>query len=180
MLFTLLKSFHIIGVVCWFAGLFYVVRLFIYDVEASHKDEPDKTIIQKQFRIMQRRLWYGITVPSMVITLVGGIGLLTIMPYFLMSPNSWMHMKLFMVVLLMVYHYYCGTILKQLKNGSCRKTSKQLRVYNEYATLLLCSIVFLVVTRSISASLIATAVLISLGVSIFIVYSKIRNKHQSE
>jgi len=176
MTFDLLKSFHIIGVVCWFAGLFYLVRLFIYDIEASHKDELHKAILQKQFRIMQKRLWLGITVPSMVITLVCGSYLLWKMPYLLAGPNYWMHLKLLLVLLLVVYHFRCGTILKELKMEKCQRTSKQLRVFNEIATLLLCGIIFAVVMRSIFSVFAATSVILFLGIIYFTVYSKIRNK----
>jgi putative membrane protein len=137
-----IKALHIIFVVTWFAGLFYIVRLFIYDVEANDKPELERTILTQQFRIMQKRLWYGITWPSAVLTWVFGLWLVFNNTDFLKMP--WFHVKLTAVVLLTLYHFSCGYILKQLKNGTCKYSSGQLRVWNEVATLFLVSIVFVV------------------------------------
>ena len=174
MLYPTLKSFHLIGLVCWFAGLFYIVRLFIYDIEASLKEEPDKSILHKQLRVMQRRLWYGITIPSMLCTVLCGAALLFLSPYLLKAPNFWMHAKLTFVFLLLAYHFYCGVILKRIKKNTCKLSAKQLRFYNEIATALLCVIVLLVVTRSIPYSLSLTGgIIIGIGI-LFQVYSMVR------
>ncbi len=137
-----IKALHIIFVVTWFAGLFYIVRLFIYDVEAKDKPEIERTILTAQFRIMQKRLWYGITWPSAVLTWAFGLWLLFSTIDFLKMP--WFHVKLTAVVLLTIYHFFCGAILNQLRNGKCKFTSGQLRVWNEVATLFLVTIVFVV------------------------------------
>lgn len=137
-----IKALHIIFVVTWFAGLFYIVRLFIYDVEANDKPEIERTILTDQFRIMQKRLWYGITWPSAVLTWVFGLWLLLSNIDFLKMP--WFHVKLTAVLLLTIYHFLCGVILNQLKEGKCQFTSGQLRVWNEVATLFLVTIVFVV------------------------------------
>ena len=71
-LFKYVLSLHIIFIVTWFAGLFYIVRLFIYHTEAEAKPEPEKSILQNQYKIMEKRLWYGITWPSLVLTLIFG------------------------------------------------------------------------------------------------------------
>jgi putative membrane protein len=137
-----IKSLHIIFVVTWFAGLFYIVRLFIYDIETKDKPELERKILSDQFKIMQRRLWYGITWPSAILTWIFGIWLLVNNIDFMRMP--WFHIKLTAVLLLTLYHFSCGIILKQLKAGVCKYTSGQLRVWNEVATLFLVSIVFLV------------------------------------
>lgn len=137
-----IKALHIIFVVTWFAGLFYNVRLFIYDIEAQEKPELERNILTNQFRIMQKRLWFGITWPSAILTWIFGLWLLFNNIDFLKMP--WFHVKLTAVVLLSLYHLSCGVILNQLKNNTCKYSSGQLRVWNEVATLFLVTIVFVV------------------------------------
>jgi putative membrane protein len=101
MTFDVVKALHIIFVVSWFAGLFYMVRLFIYDVEANLKTEPEKSILQKQFQIMQSRLWWIITTPAMILSVVFGTWMIVLnFNYYLSSP--WMHLKLGFVFLLLI------------------------------------------------------------------------------
>lgn len=138
-------AIHIIFVVCWFAGLFYIVRLFIYHTEAQEKPEPEKTILSKQFEVMERRLWSAITVPSMILTVAAGITMLWLVPAWLQQP--WMHLKLGFVVGLLVYHFICQNIVKQMRNGVFKWSSTQLRLWNEVATILLFAIVFLAVVK---------------------------------
>ena len=144
-----IKALHIIFVVTWFAGLFYIVRLFIYHTEAEAFDEPKKSILQEQYKLMEKRLWYGITWPSMIFTVV--FGYLLLQNYFASwnwSVYSWLVVKLSLVVLLIVYHFMCGNILKHLKKGVFKYSSLQLRILNEVATVFLVSIVFLVELQS--------------------------------
>lgn len=138
------KALHIIFVVTWFAGLFYIVRLFIYYAEAAEKPEPEKSILQKQLGIMQKRLWYGITWPSAILTLIFGGTML----YLYGSVPGWLVWKIGFVVGLYVYHFLCHRIFKQQQQGLIKYTSTQLRIWNEVATLFLISIVFLVVLKS--------------------------------
>lgn len=145
-MFQYIKALHIIFVVTWFAGLFYIVRLFIYHVEAAEKPEPEKNILQQQYKLMEKRLWYGITWPSAILTLIFG-GALLIDRYSNGIP-SWLWVKLGFVVLLFAYHIVTGLIFYNLKNDIVKYTSGRLRIWNEVATLLLVSIVFLVVLRS--------------------------------
>ena len=128
------------------AGLFYSVRLFIYHTEAQDKPEPDRGILSRQFEIMERRLWYVITVPSMVLTLAAGIAMLFINPELL--KMGWMHIKLTFVLGLVVYHHICQSKIKHMRNGVFKWTSTQLRVWNEVSTIFLFAIVFLVVLKS--------------------------------
>ncbi|MEL6129477.1 MAG: protoporphyrinogen oxidase HemJ [Cyanobacteria bacterium J06636_28] len=139
------KSFHIFGVVAWFAGLFYLARLFIYHVEADMETEPAQSILKKQYTIMEKRLYNIITTPAMVLTVAMAAGLLYTMPDYL--HQGWMHAKLGFVALLLGYHVYCGRLIKQLEAGECKWNSKTLRLFNEGPTLLLVIIVMLVIFK---------------------------------
>jgi putative membrane protein len=108
------KSIHIIFVVSWFAGLFYIIRLFIYHTEAEERPENERDILQAQFIIMEKKLWQIITTPAMVLTLLSGITMLILNPYYLQQP--WMWVKIGFVLGLLVYHFFCQRILNQLKN----------------------------------------------------------------
>ncbi|MEM9007610.1 MAG: protoporphyrinogen oxidase HemJ [Cyanobacteria bacterium P01_F01_bin.86] len=140
------KAFHIIGVVVWFAGLFYLVRLFIYHVEAEAEPEPAASILKKQYELMEKRLYSIITTPGMLVTVAMAIGLLVLNPEWL--KQGWMHAKLGFVVVLLGYHFYCARIMKQLWRGECKWGSKQLRALNEAPTLLLVVIVMLVIFKN--------------------------------
>jgi len=138
-----LKAVHIIFVVSWFAGLFYIIRLFIYHVEAEEKPEPERSILQKQYTLMEGRLWNIITVPAMVLTVATGIAMIWMNPsYYLHAP--WMQVKFGFVILLLIYHFMCGRMVRQLKNGIMPASGLRLRMWNEVATLLLIAIVFIV------------------------------------
>ena len=139
------KAFHLIGVVVWFAGLFYIARLFIYHVEADNEPEPAATILKNQYELMERRLFNIITTPGMILTVAMAIGLLWLSPEWL--KQGWMHAMLGFVVLLLGYHHYCAKLMKQLRKGECKWGSKQLRAFNEAPTLLLLVIVMLVIFK---------------------------------
>ncbi|MDB5016606.1 MAG: hemJ [Mucilaginibacter sp.] len=144
-MYNYILAIHIIFVVCWMAGLFYMVRLFIYHTEAQEKPEPDRTILSTQFEIMERKLWWIITVPSMIFVLAAGITMLILVPAWLQQP--WMHIKLAFVVGLLVYHFICQNKMKQMAKGIYTWTSTQLRIWNEVATIFLFAIVFLAVLK---------------------------------
>ena len=139
-------SIHIIFVVCWMAGLFYIVRLFIYHTEAQGKPEPDKSILSAQFEVMEKKLWNIITIPSMILTVAAGITLVCLSPGWLKQP--WLHIKLAFVAGLLIYHFICQAKIKQMRNGKFSWTSTQLRLWNELATVLLFAIVFLAVLKN--------------------------------
>ena len=138
-------AIHIIFVVCWMAGLFYIVRLFIYHTEAQSKPEPDRKILSDQFVIMERRLWNVITVPSMWLTIAAGIAMLYLTPPWLKQP--WLQIKLGFVLGLIIYHYICQSKIKQMRYGLFTWSSTGLRIWNEVATILLFAIVFLAVVK---------------------------------
>ena len=142
-MYLYIKALHIIFIVTWFSGMFYIVRLFIYNREACEKPEPDKIILQQQFGIMIKRLWLGITWPSAVLTLIFGSWLLYLYP----AMSTWLWIKLGFVLGLYIYHFTLQAIYKQQKNNIFKWTSQQLRIWNEIATLFLVCIVMLVVVK---------------------------------
>ena len=144
--FDTVKALHIIFVVSWFAGLFYIVRLFIYHTEAQERDEQAKKILSDQFEIMEKRLWWIITTPAMILTIVFGVWMLLLIPAYLMT--GWMHAKLGFVLLLLVYHFVCQKIMFDLKKGKFNWRSNGLRLWNEVATLALVVRVPVAMSRS--------------------------------
>jgi putative membrane protein len=140
------KSLHIVGVVVWFAGLFYLVRLFIYHREADDLAEPTRQAFLAQYALMERRLANIITTPGMVVAVAMAIGLLSVEPGWL--KEGWMHAKLAVVGVLLAYHAFCYRLMGQLQDGSCRWSAKQLRALNELPTLLLVAAVLLVVFKN--------------------------------
>lgn len=149
-MYLYLKALHIIFIVTWFAGLFYFPRLFIYNTEANEKPAMIKEALQEQFGIMMKRLWYGITWPSAILTLIFGLlvlfkgGWSTI----LFKPESrWMLIKLVFVLFLYIYHFTLHIIFNQQIKGIFRYSSQQLRIWNEMSTIFLIAIVMLVVVR---------------------------------
>lgn len=140
-----IKAIHIIFVVSWMAGLFYIVRLFIYHTEAQDKSEEERRILSAQFEVMERKLMNIITTPAMLLTLIAGIAMVIINPYLLQMP--WLRVKLGFVAGLMAYHFICQAKMKQMRGGVYTWTSTQLRIWNEVATILLFAIVFLAVLK---------------------------------
>jgi putative membrane protein len=134
------KSFHIIAIVAWFSGLFYLPRLFVY-----HADAKDNLSIAR-FKIMERRLYYGITWPAALSTTFLGIYLISYNPSYYMSAG-WMHIKLTLVLFLWIYHLLCGHFLKLFNRNKNSRTSRFFRVFNEIPTLLLVGIVLMVVIK---------------------------------
>ncbi|WP_442111831.1 protoporphyrinogen oxidase HemJ [Pseudomonas sp. NUPR-001] len=139
MLFLWIKALHIVSVVCWFAGLFYLPRLFVY-----HAQSQDR-ISQERFVIMERKLYRGIMLPSMIATLVFGIWLMSLTPGFL--SQGWMHAKLTLVILLIGYHHMCGAQLKRFARGENTRSHVFYRWFNEVPVLILLAIVILVVVK---------------------------------
>jgi putative membrane protein len=157
------KSLHIVGVVVWFAGLFYLVRLFIYHREADELAEPTRQAFQEQYALMERRLANIITTPGMAVAVTMAIGLLSVQPGWL--REGWMHAKLAVVALLLVYHAFCYRLMGQLQRGDCRWSARQLRALNELPTLLLVAAVLLVVFKNQFPTGAATWFLVALVVA---------------
>lgn len=174
-----IKALHIIFVVTWFAGLFYIVRLFVYHVEAMRlHDQAAGQILMKQYTIMMRRLWYGITWPSAVLTVIFGCWLLS----FYSTIPLWLWFKLGLVLLLFVYHILCHFIFLQCLRGTVKFTSTQLRLWNEVATVFLIGIVFLVVLKQALEAWYALLGMLLLSVMLFVsiyIYKKIRTNRMA-
>jgi putative membrane protein len=177
-MYEYVKSLHLIFVITWFAGLFYIVRLFVYQIEAHELDSPAREILQKQYKIMTYRLWYIITWPSAVLATLLALWLLHLNPGLIYV--SWMQVKLGFVVLLFVYHFKCHTMYLELQNGVVKYSSNFMRLWNEGATIILFAVVFLVILKNAVnwiygvIGIVLFSVLIMLG---FRFYKKIRERN---
>ncbi|WP_395049493.1 CopD family protein [Flavobacterium sp.] len=181
--YNYLKSLHLIFVITWFAGLFYIVRLFVYQIEANDKPSPEKEILQKQFKIMTYRLWYIITWPSAVLASIFAFWML----FFTDIGNAWlqmpwMHVKLGFVFALYLYHYKCHRIFRELQNDEVKYSTNYMRLWNEGATIILFAVVFLVILKNAVnwiygvIGIMLFSILIMLG---FKFYKRIREKNKS-
>jgi putative membrane protein len=157
------KTLHIVGVVVWFAGLFYLVRLFIYHAEARELEPSLRQAFEAQYGLMERRLANIITTPGLVVTVAMAVGLLAVEPSWL--RQGWMHAKLAFVAALLGYHWFCYRLMGQLQAGTCGWSARQLRALNELPTLLLVVIVMLVVFKAQFPTGAATWFLVALVVA---------------
>jgi len=176
--YNYIKALHLIFVVTWFAGLFYIPRLFVYQIEAYHKPSPDKEILGEQLKLMSKRLWFIITWPSAILATIFAIWLLILQPIWLKQP--WMHVKLTFVVLLYIYHYMTHVYYKQLQKDEVKKTSNFMRLWNEGATFILFAVVFLVILKSAINWVFGVIGIVVLGVLLmlgFKIYKRIREKN---
>ena len=176
-----IKSLHIIFVTTWFAGLFYIIRLFIYFKEAEEKVEPAKSILQNQYALMSKRLLYIITWPSAILATIFAVWLLILQPLWLEA--NWMLIKLAFVVLLFAYHWSCQIMYNQIEKGYLKYSSFALRIWNEVATIILFACVFLVVLKNTLGwifgvvGIVSISVLLMLGIKL---YKRIRKKNNWE
>jgi putative membrane protein len=177
-----LLPLHIIFVVTWFAGLFYIVRLFIYHTEAEKKPEPEKSILQAQYKIMERRLWYGITWPSAILTYVFGFSLAYHLFGFDHIP-SWFLIKLCFVFGLTLYHLKNQAFYSNLQKNKITWSSGQLRMWNELATIFLVAIVFIVTLQDTVSYLWGIIGILLFGFMLWgaiAIYKKARSKNEKE
>ena len=175
--YNYIKSFHLIFVITWFAGLFYIPRLFIYHIEAQQRPAPENTILSNQLKLMARRLWYIITWPSAILATMFALWLLCLSPFWV--QQSWMQVKLAFVFLLIAYHLKTHFIFRELQMDKINYTSNFMRIWNEGATLLLFAIVFLVILKSTLNMVLGLLGLLGLAfVLVFAIrlYKRIRNK----
>lgn len=174
-MFLYIKALHIIFIVTWFAGMFYMPRLFIYNTEAADKPDIVKAALREQFAVMMKRLWFGITWPSAVLTLVFG---LTTWHLLGVTPQ-WLVIKLCFVTGLYIYFFFLHTIFKQQVQGVFKYTSQQLRIWNEVATIFLVAIVMLVVVKqslSFLWGIIGLLLFVMVLMSAIRIYKVLRNK----
>ena len=174
-MYNYIKALHIIFIVTWFSGLFYIVRLFVYHAEAAEKPQPEKTILQQQYRIMIRRLWLGITWPSAILTLIFGPWVWWMMG----SLPTWLLVKLCFVVGLYGYHFSLHHIYRHQMRGVFTWSSQQLRIWNEVATVFLIAIVMLATVKdsmSWARGLIGLFLFVVVLMGAIKIYKKIRMK----
>jgi putative membrane protein len=185
-MYNYIKALHIIFVVTWFAGIFYMPRLFIYNTEAGEKNETARTILRQQFTVMMKRLWLGTTWPSAILTLIFGPLAMFMGNWnktLFESPGRWLLIKLIFVVLLYFYFFSLHSIYRQQLRGKFKYSSQQLRIWNEVATIFLVAIVILaVVKESISLvwGLVGLAGFIVILMSAIKIYKAIRSKKEDE
>lgn len=163
--YLLFKALHLIFMVTWFAGLFYLVRLFVYHREAADRESPVREALEAQYSLMERRLYYIITWPGMVLTIIFGTLMIVSNPQVL---DLWLYVKLGMVLLLVGYHVYCGELMKDLVEGKCTLKSFHFRLLNEGPTLLLFGIITLAVFKNLTDFAWVFAGLVGLGVVLFL------------
>ena|SRR5205085_1545214 len=174
-MYNYIKALHIIFIVTWFAGMFYMPRLFIYNTEANEKPAEAQTILHEQFKIMMKRLWYGITIPSGILTLIFGPW----MWIMLGALPQWLFIKLIFVIFLYVYFISLHLIFKQQQKGIFKYTSQQLRIWNEVATIFLIAIVMLAVVKqaiSFVWGLVGLILFVIVLMSAIRIYKMVRNK----
>lgn len=181
MSFEVLKALHIIFMVTWFAGLFYIVRLFVYHKEAEEEDEFSQRVLTQQYKVMEKRLWYGIAWPSMLLTLLFGIWMLVLRPSLLGQP--FMHLKLGMVFFLVLYHFLDHLLFLRVQQNRIEHSGFKLRVWNEVATVLLVTIVFIIVLRDTFDWIWGTFGILIFAFALYlavILYRKLRGGNESD
>jgi len=172
-------ALHIIFVITWFAGLFYIVRLFVYHAEADKKPEPDRSILINQYKIMEKRLWYGIAWPSMIgVYIFGSWMVYENFSYYFSS--AWFILKLSFVFGLTLYHMQCHVMFDQLKKDIMAYSSFKFRLWNEVATIFLVSIVFIVVMKDTMRFVWGLLGLILFAVTIYLAVRIYRSKRKGE
>lgn len=173
-----LKALHLIFAITWFAALFYLPRLFIYQTDAKLLQEPDSTILTNKYKDDSRRLWKLIGWPSLVLTLVFGIGILH--PWFSLMP-TWLVVKLILIVGLVGYHHFLHFTYKDLQNDTYKYSGLQLRMINEIATLFLFGIVILGVLKSaISFSVLAIIIVVLSALMVWGIFAYKRKREKEQ
>ena len=142
------KALHVIGFVAWFAGLFYLVRMFVYHVEAFDRPQPDRDILARQTNLMEWRVYRIICNPAVVITWVCGILMIWLYGWEWLQVNWWMQVKLVLLLGLTIYHHSCKSVIQKLERGERPYTSFQFRLLNEVPTLFLVVISLLAVFKN--------------------------------
>lgn len=174
------KVIHVVGFVSWFAGLFYLVRMFVYHTEAFDEEEPKRSILTTQFHLMQQRVYKIICNPGMMLTWTCGIAMIYLYGWEWYKANIWLHYKIGLLILLTIYHLYCKRLIAKLKDGKIGLTSFQFRLFNEIPTLFLIVIVAIAVFKNTTDPV--TLILTLIGFIIFLivmtkVYKSIRAKN---
>lgn len=140
----IVKAFHVIAVVCWFAGLFYLPRLFVYHVQALKEGDTKGS---ERFKTMERKLYRGIMTPSAVIAAVLGIWMLVDRWDSYFAQATWMHIKLTLVILLIAYHYACGIYQRKFTSDTNTKSERFFRIFNELPVFVLVAVIILAILK---------------------------------
>lgn len=175
MLYTIAKAIHVVGFISWFAGLFYVVRLFVYHAEANECPEAEREILQRQYVLMAGRLWKIITVPAMVVTILAGATMVSELEGIAM----WLRIKLVLLVVLVGYHHACGRIRRAQAAGRSKLTGAKLRIFNEVATMLMVAIVFIAVLRNALDAAWAVGAWVALGIVLMLALRLYRRSREA-
>jgi putative membrane protein len=176
---ALFKSLHIIGFVGWFGGLFYLVRMFVYHVEAFDKPEPAREILSRQYNIMEWRVYNIICVSGLLLTWIFGTIIIFYYGWDWFKYNPWLHVKIALVILLSGYQHYCKGIIKKLEKGIPVMSSFRFRLFNEVPTILLLAIVLLAVYKNTLDFGIALLGIVIFAVAIYLItrwYKSIRDQ----
>lgn len=181
MTYFYVQALHIIFVVTWFAGLFYIPRLFIYYIEAQHKSKIERDILSPQLTLMAKRLWFIITWPSLVLTFIFGLWMLYLNPT--LFYITWMQIKLGFIAILVFYHLKNHQLYHKMKNNNLTWSSSKMRIWNEVATVVLFAVVFLAILKNSIGWLFGVFGLIGLGILLMIgirAYKKYRQNKGEE
>ncbi len=179
-IYQLFKTLHIVGFTAWFAGLFYLVRMFVYHVESRAEVKEKSSVLVPQFELMEQRVYKIICNPGMMLTWFCGISMIVINGKDWFVANTWLHSKILLLLLLTCYHLYCKRIMNGLKQGKDILSGYQFRLFNEVPTLFLVSIVLLAVYRNslnYGYALIGMIGFILFMIIMTKIYKKIRDKN---
>lgn len=178
MIYLYAKAIHIIFVICWMAGLFYMPRLFVYHTEAKGKGAEVYAVLHTQFTVMENRLWWVITTPAMYLTILSALVMLHSNPALL--GMGWMQLKLAFVLGMVAYHFKSQQIMYKLRDEQCTWTSGQLRMWNEVSTILLFAIVFLVILKSTLNWIFGVGGLLGLAITLMLLIKAYKKYRKSK
>jgi len=173
------KALHVFGFVAWFAGLFYLVRMFVYHVESGQKPEPDRSILQAQFTLMQKRVYKIICNVAAILTWSCGTAMIMLHGKDWFVMNTWLHIKLVLLFILTGYHYYCKLVIARLERGEEVMSAFGFRLFNEVPSILLLTIVLLATLRSMEEFVLTLPYILAFGVAIYFIakiYKRVRGK----
>ena len=173
------KAIHIFGFVAWFAGLFYLVRMFVYHVEADNEKELKRKILKEQFTLMQKRVFSIICNTAAILTWFCGISMIYLYGMDWFKLNTLLHVKIVLLLILSGYHIYCGGIINKLEKGDFVMSAFSFRLFNELPSILLLAIVLLATLRSTSEFIGTLPYILAFMVSIYFIakfYKKIRQR----
>lgn len=178
-MYLLAKTIHIIGFVSWFAGLFYLGRMFVYHAEAFDKPQPEKDILSKQLALMEYRVLKIILNPAMIITWICGLTMIYLNGWEWFRVNLWLHWKILFLLLLSGYHGYCSKIVRTLAKGEMPMDSMKFRLFNEVPTVLLIIIAVLAAYKNTTDPKIAIISIVSV-VGSLILATKLYKRHRDK